>query len=67
MRFLKKERVVWVMVLCAVLGAWADAYPGKRSFALEGGSQAQDLRILDRRISALEQRLYSIELSIKSA
>jgi hypothetical protein len=42
----------------------ANVYPGKVSSAAEGITETQDVRSLDRRISLLEQRLYSIESSI---
>lgn len=64
MSFLKKWRLALGIVLCAVIGVMANAYPGKSSSALEDMMGAQDVRSLDRRISSLEQRLYSIESSI---
>lgn len=64
MTFLKRRRLVLGFVLCAVVAVIANAYPGKSSFAWEGLTGSQDVRGLDRRISSLEQRLFSIEASI---
>ncbi len=62
MNYLKKCLLPLGIVLCAVIGVMANAYPG--SSALENMTETQDVRSLDRRISLLEQRLYSIESSI---
>lgn len=63
MNFLKRWRLAVGIVLCAVIGVMAGAYPGSSS-ALEDMTGTQDVRSLDRRISLLEQRLFSIESSI---
>ena len=63
MNFLKKSHLALGIVLCATLGIMASVYPGKSSSGLEQMS-TQDLRSLDRRISSLEQRFYSLESSI---
>lgn len=64
MNSLKKWSLPLGMILCFVIGVMANAYPGKRSSALDNMTETQDVRSLDRRISSLEQRLYSIESSI---
>ena len=65
MSFLRKWRLALGIILCAVIGVIANAYPGDRSpLALEEVTGAQDVRSLERRISSLEQRLYSIESNI---
>jgi predicted RNase H-like nuclease (RuvC/YqgF family) len=62
MNFLKKLHLVLVIVLCAGIGIMANVYPGRSSSALE--EMTQDVGSLDRRITSIEQRLYSIESSI---
>jgi hypothetical protein len=52
--FLKKWRLALGIVLCAVVGVMAHAYPDKNSSALEGRTGWQDVSSLDRRISSLE-------------
>lgn len=52
-----------VMIFCAAIGAAALAYSGRLS-AEGAAAGAQDVIQLDRRISMLEQRLYSIESRI---
>jgi predicted RNase H-like nuclease (RuvC/YqgF family) len=64
MNFLKNAHLALGIVLCLVIGIMANVDPGKVSFAAEGTTKTQDVRSLDRRISTLEQRLYSIESSI---
>ncbi|HWN10408.1 MAG TPA: hypothetical protein VNO50_14280 [Pyrinomonadaceae bacterium] len=64
MSFLKKSHLALGVVLCLVIGIVANVYPEKISFASEALTETQDVRSLDRRISLLEQRLYSIESSI---
>jgi hypothetical protein len=64
MSCLQHWRLALGIVLCAVIGVMANAYPGMSSSELEGMTGFQDVRSLDRRISSLEQRLYSIEVSI---
>jgi cell division protein FtsB len=54
---------LWALVFCAVVATGVEAYRGKKvSEPVTVG--AQDVMILDRRIGALEQRLYSIESNI---
>lgn len=50
---------VWMLAFCAVVATGVEAYRGKTS-----SGPAQDVMNLDRRISSLEQRLYSIESNI---
>ena len=64
MSFSKKWRVALVIVLCAVIVVTASAYAARSSFAWESMTAVQDVRSLDRRISSLEQQLYSIQTSI---
>lgn len=63
MNFLKNSHLLGI-VLCLAIGIMPNVYPGQVSSASEGMTKTQDVRILDRRINSLEQRLYSIELSI---
>ena len=58
MNFSKQSNVVLVVVLCAVIAVMANSSRGSSATA------PQDLNSLDRRISLLEQRFYSIESSI---
>jgi hypothetical protein len=51
---------LWMLAFCAIAATGATAY--RTSSASESG--AQDVMGLDRRISALEQRFYSIESSL---
>jgi len=64
MSSLRKWRLALGMVLCAVIGVMANVYPGKSPSPLEDTTGTQDVAGLDRRISSLEQRLFSIESSI---
>jgi hypothetical protein len=64
MNILKSSHLSLGIVLCLGIGIMANVYPGKVSSAAEGITETQDVRSLDRRISLLEQRLYSIESSI---
>ena len=64
MNFLTKSHLTLGIVLCVAIGIVANVYPGNVSSASEGMTKTQDVRTLDRRISLLEQRLYSIESSI---
>jgi len=52
--------MVAMVMLCGVIVVVANVYPGSSS-AMGNVTGMQDVRILDRRISLLEQRLYSIE------
>ena len=58
MNFSKQSNLVLVVVLCAVIGVMASISRGSSA------SEAQDVSSLDRRISLLEQRFYSVESSI---
>jgi hypothetical protein len=58
MNFSKQSNLVLVVVLCAVIGVMASISRGSSA------TEAQDVGSLDRRLSLLEQRFYSIESSI---
>ena len=58
MNLSKQSNLVLVVVLCAVIGVMANNSRGSSATA------PQDLNSLDRRISLLEQRFYSIESNI---
>jgi uncharacterized coiled-coil protein SlyX len=58
MNLSKQSNLVLVVVLCAVIGVMANNSRGSSATA------PQDLNSLDRRLSLLEQRFYSIESSI---
>jgi hypothetical protein len=58
MNLSKRSNLVLVVALCAVIGVMANSSRGSSSTAL------QDVSSLDRRLSLLEQRFYSIESSI---
>ena len=60
MNLSKQSNVVLIVVLCAVIGVMANSSRG--SSASE--ENTQDVSSLDRRISLLEQRFYSLESSI---
>jgi len=64
MTILKDRQVALGMFLFAAIYVLANANPGKSSSEFEGITGLQDVRTLDRRISSLEQRLYSIEVNI---
>ena len=64
MSFFKQWRLALGIVLCAVIGVMIYTYPGRSSSAFAGIPGTQDVRSLDRRITSLEMRLYSIETSI---
>ena len=64
MNFLKNSHLALGIILCLVTCIVANVYPGKVSSASEGMMNTQDVRSLDRRVSMLEQRLYSIESNI---
>src|SRR6185295_11874647 len=61
MSLFKKSRLV--PGLCVIV-VFACSYAVRSSFAWQGIAGSQDVRSLDRRISSLELRLYSIETSI---
>lgn len=54
---------VWILAFCVVVATGVEAYRGKAS-SEPAAVGAQDALGLDRRISSLEQRLYSMESSI---
>ena len=58
MNLSKQSNLVLVIVLCAVIGLVASSSRGSSATA------PQDVSSLDRRLSLLEQRFYSIESSI---
>ena len=58
MSFSKLSNVVLVVVLCVVAGVMV------KSSRAEGVNTIQDVSSLDRRLSLLEQRFYSVESSI---
>ena len=58
MSFSKLSNVVLVIVLCVVAGVMV------KSSRAEGVNTTQDVSSLDRRLSLLEQRFYSVESSI---
>jgi hypothetical protein len=58
MNFSKQSNVVLIVVLCGVIGVVASSSRGSSA------SNTQDVSSLDRRISLLEQRFYSVESSI---
>jgi hypothetical protein len=60
----KKSRLAMGIVLAGVIGIIANIDQGIGFSAAEEMTGTQDVRSLDRRISLLEQRFYSIELSI---
>jgi|SRR5215217_3681923 len=61
--FSKQSNLVLAILLCTVIGIMANVSRGKSSSGLEEPA-TQDLGTLDRRISLLEQRFYSVESSI---
>ncbi|HJT29781.1 MAG TPA: hypothetical protein VJ784_20360 [Pyrinomonadaceae bacterium] len=61
MNLSKQSNLVLFVVLCAVIGVMASISRGHSSAAAE---TTQDPSSLDRRISLLEQRFYSVESSI---
>jgi predicted RNase H-like nuclease (RuvC/YqgF family) len=58
MNISKQSNLVLVVILCAVIGVMASISRGSSA------SEAQDVSSLDRRLSLLEQRFYSIESNI---
>ena len=61
MNFSKQMNLVLVVVLCAVIGVMANSSRGASSRA---ATENQDVSSLDRRISLLEQRFYTVESNI---
>ena len=63
MNFFKQSNLAVVMILCTVIWMTANVSLGRSSSGVEENA-TQDNASLDRRISLLEQRFYSLELSI---
>jgi predicted RNase H-like nuclease (RuvC/YqgF family) len=63
MNLSKQSNLVLVVVLCAVLGVMVNSSRGSSSRGSEE-STIQDVSSLDRRLSLLEQRFYSVESSV---
>ena len=63
MNLSKRSNLVLVVVLCAVVGVMANISRGNSSRKSEE-TEIQDVSSLDRRISLLEQRFYTVESSI---
>jgi uncharacterized protein YlxW (UPF0749 family) len=61
MNLSKQSKLVLVVVLCAAIGVMASISRGNSSTA---AVETQDPSSLDRRLSLLEQRFYSVESSI---
>jgi predicted RNase H-like nuclease (RuvC/YqgF family) len=61
MNLSKQSNLVLVVVLCAVIGVMANSSHGNSS---TGPVENQDVSSLDRRLSLLEQRFYSVESNI---
>jgi len=61
MNLTKQSSLMLIGVLCAVIGVMATISRGNSATA---ATEPQDVSSLDRRISLLEQRFYSIESSI---
>ncbi len=61
MNLSKLSNLALIIVLCAVIGVMANSSRGNSATA---PAEPQDLSSLDRRISLLEQRFYSIESNI---
>ena len=60
----RERRLILGGILCVTSCLLLSAFAVNSSFAWESAAAAQDVRGLDRRISYLEQRLYSIETRI---
>jgi uncharacterized protein YlxW (UPF0749 family) len=63
MKMLKTIRLLLISVACVLAAMVPIAHPGNTSLEPEAMA-AQDVMILDRRISSLEQRFFSLESSI---
>ena len=61
MNLSKQSNLVLVIVLCAVIGVMASISRGTTATA---ATETQDVSSLDRRISLLEQRFYTVESNI---
>lgn len=64
MNVVKTWRVALVVMLCAAIGITASAYRVESPRASGDATKTQDTVHLERRISLLEQRFYSVETSI---
>ncbi|HEX8492992.1 MAG TPA: hypothetical protein VF658_09140 [Pyrinomonadaceae bacterium] len=64
MNVIKTWRVALIIMLCAAIGMTASAYRVESPKASREATEAQDTVHLERRISLLEQRFYSVETSI---
>lgn len=64
MNVVKIWRVALIVMLCAAIGVTASAYRVESPRASVEATKAQDTVHLERRISLLEQRFYSVETSI---
>jgi uncharacterized coiled-coil protein SlyX len=63
MKSLKQSNLLLGLLLCVVIGLMVNVSRGKSSSAADA-TATQDVGSLDRRISLLEQRFYSLESSI---
>src|SRR5829696_5635413 len=63
MNFLKQSNLALGLLLCVLIGLMVNVSRGKSSSTVENNAM-QDVGSLDRRISLLEQRFYSLETSI---
>jgi hypothetical protein len=64
MKALRRWRAALPVILCTVVSISAGAYWRGNSTALAEAANTQDTTMLERRISQLEQRFYTIESSI---
>jgi hypothetical protein len=64
MRALRRWRMALPLILCAIVSITASAYWHNNSTGLVEAANTQDTTMLERRISQLEQRFYTIETSI---
>src|ERR1043165_527238 len=64
MRALRRWRRALPIIVCAAVSITASAYLHSDSTGLVQAAHAQDNTMLERRISQLEQRFYTIETSI---
>jgi predicted RNase H-like nuclease (RuvC/YqgF family) len=62
MKFVRQSNLVLGLILCGVVAMMANISRGKGS--VEPANTTQDINSLDRRISMLEQRFYTLESSI---
>jgi predicted RNase H-like nuclease (RuvC/YqgF family) len=64
MNVIQNWRVSLILILCVAFGVTARTYQGSGSASESGTGTPQDVTYLERRISLLEQRFYSVESSI---